>query len=121
MTLFNLCNYGFHSYQLIAEDFQQLHQVFIDNTPEIKELVATFETHFQQELFGNQPFERALIHLMRSAWDNYQLFMPEKFNLLNEEQANLYKEVQILFPVGPNGYLMIYGLILIACELLSSN
>lgn len=36
LTLFNLCNYGFHSYQLIAEDFQQLHQVFIDNTPEIK-------------------------------------------------------------------------------------
>ncbi|HFS4848303.1 TPA: helix-turn-helix domain-containing protein, partial [Enterococcus faecium] len=58
LTLFNLCNYGFHSYQLIAEDFQQLHQVFIDNTPEIKELVATFESHFNQELFGNQPFER---------------------------------------------------------------
>ncbi len=51
LTLFNLCNYGFHSYQLIAEDFQQLHQVFIDNTPEIKELVATFESHFNQELF----------------------------------------------------------------------
>lgn len=97
LTLFNLCNYGFHSYQLIAEDFQQLHQVFIDNTPEIKELVATFESHFNQELFGNQPFERALIHLMRSAWDNYQLFMPEKFYLLNEEQTNLYKEVQTIF------------------------
>lgn len=34
---------------------------------------------------------------MRSAWDNYQLFMPEKFYLLNEEQTNLYKEVQTIF------------------------
>ncbi len=46
---------------------------------------------------------------MRSAWDNYQLFMPEKFYLLNEEQTNLYKEVQTIFPAGPASYLMIYG------------
>ncbi len=95
--LFNLCDYGFDSYEAIEEDFRQLHQVFIEDSQEIKELIHRFETHFDYPFLGNKAFERALIRLMRSTWDNYQLFMPEKFYLLSEEQQRLLAEVLPLF------------------------
>lgn len=97
LVLFNLCDYGFDSYEAIEEDFRQLHQVFIEDSQEIKELIHRFETHFDYPFLGNKAFERALIRLMRSTWDNYQLFMPEKFYLLSEDQQRLLAEVLPLF------------------------
>ncbi|WP_165005657.1 MULTISPECIES: DNA-binding protein [unclassified Enterococcus] len=96
LSLFNLCDYGFDSYEAIEKDFRQLHQVFIEESDEIQALISLFEEHFDRAFFGNRPFERALIHLMRSTWDNYQLFMPEKFYLLTPDQLQLLKVVQSL-------------------------
>ena len=97
LVLFNLCDYSFDSYEAIEEDFRQLHQVFIEDNQEIKELIHRFETHFDYPFLGNKAFERALIRLMRSTFDNYQLFMPEKFYLLSEEQQRLLADVLPLF------------------------
>ncbi len=97
LVLFNLCDYGFDSYDAIEEDFRQLHQVFIEDDQEIQKLINRFETHFEHPFIGNKAFERALIRLMRSTWDNYQLFMPEKFYLLSKEQQRLLAEVTPVF------------------------
>ncbi|MEY8445674.1 DNA-binding protein [Enterococcus ratti] len=97
LILFNLCDYGFNSYQAVEEDFYRLHQVFIDNNHEIKELITQFEVYFNRTFVGNKAFERALFRLMRSAWDNYQLFMPEKFSILTPKQQALLNEIQPLF------------------------
>lgn len=94
LILFNLCDYGFDSYEAIEEDFAQLHQVFIENNPETKQLIQQFEQHFDHPFLGNKAFERALIRILRSAWKNYQLFLPEKFHLLTDEQRELFEEVK---------------------------
>lgn len=97
LILFNLSDYGFNSYQAIEEDFCHLHQVFIEDSQSIKQLITQFESYFNRKFIGNRAFERALIRLMRTAWDNYQLFVPEKFYLLSPEQQSLLAEIQPLF------------------------
>ena len=94
LILFNLCDYGFATYEAIEQDFAQLHQVFIENNPETKQLIQQFEQHFGHSFLGNKAFERALIRILRSAWKNYQLFLPEKFHLLTDEQRQLFEEVK---------------------------
>ncbi|WP_206855639.1 DNA-binding protein [Candidatus Enterococcus mangumiae] len=94
LILFNLCDYGFATYEAIEQDFAQLHQVFIENNPETKQLIQQFEEHFGHSFLGNKAFERALIRILRSAWKNYQLFLPEKFHLLTDEQRQLFEEVK---------------------------
>ena len=97
MILLNLCDYGADCYQAIEEDFLRLHQVFIEENAQIKQLITRFENYFNRTFIGNKAFERAIIRLMRSAWQNYQLFMPEKFYLLTPEQQDLLVEIQPLF------------------------
>lgn len=97
LILFNLCDYGFDSYQALEEDFCLLHQVFIEENDEIKKLIKQFENFFNRKFIGNKAFERALIRLMRTAWQNYQLFIPEKLYLLTPEQQNLYEKTQYIF------------------------
>ncbi|EOH93506.1 hypothetical protein [Enterococcus villorum] len=97
LILLNLCDYGADCYQAIEEDFLRLHQVFIEENAQIKQLITRFENYFNRTFIGNKAFERAIIRLMRSAWQNYQLFMPEKFYLLTPEQQDLLVEIQPLF------------------------
>lgn len=95
-AVFNCCDYSFQSFHSIEADFESLHRVFIIGNSDIRELIERFEQHFQQAFLGNKPFERALIYLLRSAWDNYQLFLPGKLHVLSPCQLKLFEELQVL-------------------------
>lgn len=95
-VIFNCCDYSFQSLASIEADFQHLHQAFIIENRDIQVLIERFEQHFQQTFLGNKAFERALIYLIRSAWDNYQLFLPGKLHVLSPCQKKLFEELQDL-------------------------
>ncbi|MBP1046258.1 DNA-binding protein [Enterococcus sp. BWM-S5] len=95
-AVFNCSEYSFQSFYSIEKDFQRLHQVFIEENEDVKHLIDQLEYHFQQPLLNNKAFERALIRLVRSAWDNYQLFIPGKPHVLTNCQTKLFHELQSL-------------------------
>lgn len=92
--MYHLLNQNLDNYQYLEIDYEFNRSEFIDNIPEILELIHRFETHFNRELLRDIMFEKPFLRFIISTFLNRQMFLVEKHYFLGEQQRNLCPEIE---------------------------
>ncbi len=92
--MYRLLNQNLHNYQHLVIDYEYLRKVYIDDIPEMLELIHIFELHFDRVLLKDIMFEKPFLRFIISTFLDRQMFLVEKHYFLGEQQRYLYQEIE---------------------------
>ncbi|WP_179287062.1 helix-turn-helix domain-containing protein [Enterococcus hirae] len=94
--MYRLLNQNLPTYNYVIIEHEEMRKMYIDNIPEMSELIHQFEIKFDKELLKNIMFEKPFLRFIISSFLNRQMFLVEKHYFLGERQRLLYKEIKKL-------------------------
>lgn len=102
--MFRLLNQNLRSYRYVAMDYEFLREKYINDIPEVRDLIHMFEVSFKRHLLKDIMFERPFIRFIVSTFLERQMFLVEKHYFLRERQQSLYPEIEKIMMEWSNKY-----------------
>ncbi|WP_251849932.1 HTH domain-containing protein [Enterococcus hirae] len=92
--MYRLLNQNLPTYSYVIIEHEEMRKLFIDDIPEIVELIRQFEIKFEKDLLKNIMFEKPFLRFIISSFLNRQMFLVEKHYFLGKRQRLLYNEIK---------------------------
>ena len=95
VSLFTFCEYSaaelnYFFYQYV----EKTQETYLNQRQDVVRLIERFEETFEMDLMNNTVFKKAIIHLTRSAWRNYQFLVHEHFYPLGPENREIATKIK---------------------------